>query len=102
MIVGVIYDPYRDEMFSALKGNGAYLNDEPITTDNAETLSQSLIATGCPCESRALIVSILSWYIYIFAYTWGQSLFLFFYFNCVIMKAKYSRNFSIDSTLQKC
>lgn len=29
-MVGVVYDPYRDEMFSAIRGHGAYMNDKPI------------------------------------------------------------------------
>jgi myo-inositol-1(or 4)-monophosphatase len=48
--LGVVYDPVRDELFSALKGGGAYLNDKPIHVSNADTLIQSLLATGFPYD----------------------------------------------------
>jgi myo-inositol-1(or 4)-monophosphatase len=51
-IAGVIYDPTRDEMFSASKGNGARLNDEPIHVSATPKLAESLIATGFPSHKR--------------------------------------------------
>ncbi|GAX90200.1 inositol monophosphatase family protein [Effusibacillus lacus] len=48
VIAGVIYDPLRDEMFSARRGGGAYMNGEPIHVSEEETLSVSLLATGFP------------------------------------------------------
>ena len=35
-IVGVVYDPYLDEMYTAIKGKGAYLNSEKICVNNKE------------------------------------------------------------------
>ncbi len=35
-IVGVVYDPFLDEMFSAIKGEGAYLNDKKINVNNID------------------------------------------------------------------
>jgi myo-inositol-1(or 4)-monophosphatase len=52
LIAGAIYDPTRDEMFTAEKGAGAQLNDRPIHVSKAETLGVSLLATGFPSKKR--------------------------------------------------
>jgi myo-inositol-1(or 4)-monophosphatase len=52
MVAGVIYDPLRDEMFSAALGSGATLNGEPIHVSNTRSLDESLIATGFPSKKR--------------------------------------------------
>ena len=46
VIAGIIYDPYLDEMYFAVKGKGAYLNEQPIHVSNAKSMSESLIAIG--------------------------------------------------------
>jgi myo-inositol-1(or 4)-monophosphatase len=52
MVVGVIYDPLRDEMFSAARGYGATLNGAPIHVSGTKLLQESLIATGFPSQKR--------------------------------------------------
>jgi myo-inositol-1(or 4)-monophosphatase len=52
MVAGVMYDPLRDEMFSAARGAGATLNGEPIHVSRARLLQESLIATGFPSKKR--------------------------------------------------
>ena len=52
MVVGVTYDPLRDEMFSAAKGEGATLNGRPVRVSKREKLQESLIATGFPSQKR--------------------------------------------------
>jgi myo-inositol-1(or 4)-monophosphatase len=52
MVAGVIYDPLRDEMFSAARGAGATLNGEPIHVSGTRSLQESLIATGFPSQKR--------------------------------------------------
>lgn len=52
MVAGVIYDPLRDEMFSAARGGGATLNGEKIQVSRATLLQESLIATGFPSQKR--------------------------------------------------
>ena len=42
----VIYDPFRDELFTSSRGNGAKLNDTKIRVGNRNSLSNSLLATG--------------------------------------------------------
>jgi myo-inositol-1(or 4)-monophosphatase len=52
IIAGVIYDPLRDEMFSAERGAGATLNGETIHVSRTKALQESLIATGFPSHKR--------------------------------------------------
>jgi myo-inositol-1(or 4)-monophosphatase len=51
-IAGVVYDPTRQEMFTAEQGRGAYLNGEPIHVSRVANLSESLVATGFPSHKR--------------------------------------------------
>jgi len=44
----VIYDPTRNEMFTASKGGGAFLNDKRIRVTRCDKLADSLIGTGFP------------------------------------------------------
>lgn len=44
--LGIVYQPYTDEMFVAVKGKGAFLNGEPIHVSEAKTLSESLVTIG--------------------------------------------------------
>jgi myo-inositol-1(or 4)-monophosphatase len=49
-LVGVVYAPYLNEMFHAVFGRGAFLNDKPIRTSRKTDLEQSVIATGFPVD----------------------------------------------------
>lgn len=51
-ILGVVYDPYLDEMFIAGKGSGAYLNDQPIRVSK-NGLGNSLIMCGTTPYDKA-------------------------------------------------
>jgi myo-inositol-1(or 4)-monophosphatase len=51
-VAGVIYDPTRDEMFSAEKGSGARMNADVIRVSSTEKLAGSLIGTGFPSYKR--------------------------------------------------
>jgi len=51
-IAAVIYDPTRDELFSAEQGRGAWLNGEVIQVSKTATLKESLLATGFPSRKR--------------------------------------------------
>jgi myo-inositol-1(or 4)-monophosphatase len=48
IVLGVTYDPTRNELFAAEKGKGATLNNKPIRVSETESLSESLIVTGFP------------------------------------------------------
>lgn len=50
VIVGVVYDPSRDELFVAEKGKGAYMHGKKTEVSEDETLLTSLIATGFPAD----------------------------------------------------
>ena len=52
VVAGVLYDPTRDELFSAEKGNGASLNGKPIQVSKTKKLSEALLATGFPSHKR--------------------------------------------------
>jgi myo-inositol-1(or 4)-monophosphatase len=52
LIAGVVYDPTRDEMFTAEAGGGAFLNQQPIHVSKIAKLNESLIATGFPSHKR--------------------------------------------------
>lgn len=45
VLIGCVYDPFADEMFTAIKGQGAFLNGEPIHADDAP-LSETLFCLG--------------------------------------------------------
>jgi myo-inositol-1(or 4)-monophosphatase len=51
-IAGVVYDPTRDELFSAEHGRGAHLNGAPIHVSKAAQLKECLLATGFPSHKR--------------------------------------------------
>lgn len=48
--VGVVYDPTRDELFTAERGAGAYLNGEPIHVARADRLLDAVLCTGFPYD----------------------------------------------------
>lgn len=50
--LGVIYDPMREEMFTAVKGQGAALNNNRIQVSTIRELDLSLLATGFPYDLR--------------------------------------------------
>jgi myo-inositol-1(or 4)-monophosphatase len=46
--LGAVYDPLRDELFLAERGQGAYLNGRPLRVSSATELQRSLLVTGFP------------------------------------------------------
>jgi myo-inositol-1(or 4)-monophosphatase len=50
--LGAVYDPTREECFTAERGKGAWLNGEPIRVSAARHLGQSLLVTGFPYDIR--------------------------------------------------
>jgi myo-inositol-1(or 4)-monophosphatase len=50
--IGVIYDPMRDEMFAAERGQGATLNGRPIRVSNVDDLNAAMLCTGFPYNVR--------------------------------------------------
>ncbi len=52
IVLGVIYDPEHDEMFSASKNGGSFLNGKPISVTKQSILPESFMATGFPYDNR--------------------------------------------------
>jgi myo-inositol-1(or 4)-monophosphatase len=52
IVLGVIYDPTRDELFAAERGAGATLNARPIRVSDIDDLNQALLCTGFPYDVR--------------------------------------------------
>jgi myo-inositol-1(or 4)-monophosphatase len=50
MKLGVVQNPVMDELYSAERGQGAWLNDEPIHCTATEELRQALLVTGFPYD----------------------------------------------------
>jgi len=51
IVLGVVYNPLLDELFTGLKGKGAFLNGQPIMVSNAQSLGVSLVASGFPYDA---------------------------------------------------
>ncbi len=52
---GVVYDPLREELFTASRGEGAFLNSQRIRVSGRKDLSGAVIATAYPFRSRRLM-----------------------------------------------
>lgn len=51
-VVGVVYDPVLDELFTAVKGQGAFLNGSPIHVKNNDRLDRAVVSTGFPVDKN--------------------------------------------------
>lgn len=60
IVLGVVYDPLREELFSALRGEGAFLNGRKIAVSPTATLIRSLLATGFPYDRAVSAVNNLN------------------------------------------
>ena len=52
IVLGVVYDPMRDELFTAEQGGGAALNNRPIRVSKTAELIQGLLSTGFPYDIK--------------------------------------------------
>ncbi|HEV2681152.1 MAG TPA: inositol monophosphatase family protein [Rhodanobacter sp.] len=55
-IHAVVFDPLRDELYTASKGDGAYINDRRMRVSKRENLGGAMIATGFPFRQREHLV----------------------------------------------
>lgn len=46
IVMGIVYDPFHDELFSAVKGGGSFLNGNLIRVSSAHKLSETIIGVG--------------------------------------------------------
>lgn len=49
-LLGVVYDPMRDELFAARAGAGAHCNGQPLRVSRVNTLAAALVSTGFPYD----------------------------------------------------
>jgi myo-inositol-1(or 4)-monophosphatase len=61
LVVGVIFDPSRNELFRAAQGLGAWLNGRPIHTTTTASLEEALISTGFPPDVAGQKVALAAW-----------------------------------------
>src|ERR1019366_8579046 len=62
LIAGVIYHPIHEEMFTAEKGGGAYLNSRRIHVSKVKRVEDALVATGFPSRKRHENVNVHFYY----------------------------------------
>jgi myo-inositol-1(or 4)-monophosphatase len=61
MLVGVVLDASRPELFAAARGLGAWLNDRRIQTSSATRLDEALLATGFPPDMKGQEMTLDWW-----------------------------------------
>jgi myo-inositol-1(or 4)-monophosphatase len=54
-LVGVVYDPMRDELFAAARGQGAFLGGQRLKVSSAPSLARALVCTGFPYDSTVTV-----------------------------------------------
>lgn len=72
LILGVVYECNRDEMFYAWKGSKAYLNNKVINVNQNAELSKSLLATGFPYYDFEVMENYLNTLKYLMVNTQGM------------------------------
>jgi myo-inositol-1(or 4)-monophosphatase len=60
IVAGVIYDPMRDDMYHAIKDQGAFINDIAIHVSSQQNIENCLVATGFPFKRKGYIKPYLS------------------------------------------
>jgi myo-inositol-1(or 4)-monophosphatase len=69
--MGVVYDPMRDECFSAKSGAGAWLNGQPIQPASTSDLDHALLVTGFPYDIRTTLENNLDHYAHLSLHSQG-------------------------------
>jgi myo-inositol-1(or 4)-monophosphatase len=59
VVCGVVYDPVRDELFSAARGAGAFCNGEALKVSDVDVLSRALLITGFPYNFREHVDTVM-------------------------------------------
>ncbi|HEX3876403.1 MAG TPA: inositol monophosphatase family protein [Bryobacteraceae bacterium] len=62
IVTGVVFDPMKNEMFTAERGSGAYLNNRRIHVSGVKRLAESLSSTGFPSRKRQHNANIYFYY----------------------------------------
>ena len=67
IILGVIYDPCRRELFLAQKGQGATLNGRPLQISKRQMVEEALVATAFPWREKSVLPRYLEGFTQIFS-----------------------------------
>ncbi len=59
MVAGVIYNPILEELYTAVEGQGAYINNTKISVSPLSNIGRSLIATGFPYQRDGRVSELL-------------------------------------------
>jgi myo-inositol-1(or 4)-monophosphatase len=62
LIAGVVFDPERNEMFTAERGSGAYVNNRRLRVSKVKQIENTLVSTGFPSKKRHQNVNIHFYY----------------------------------------
>jgi myo-inositol-1(or 4)-monophosphatase len=57
VIAGAVYDPLREELFTAARGGGAFLNGRKLAVSNTRKLEEALLVTGFPYDVKEDLTS---------------------------------------------
>lgn len=60
IVFGVIYNPFTNELFSAIRGERSYLNDTPIKVNHTISLDSALVSVGTSPYHKEMAHSIFS------------------------------------------
>ncbi|MBA3027775.1 MAG: inositol monophosphatase [Desulfobacteraceae bacterium] len=60
IMLGVVFNPGTNELFRAVSGQGAFLNDLPIEVSAATSVSESLLATGFPYNFKEILDPVMT------------------------------------------
>lgn len=64
IVAGLVFDPVREELFSATKGGGAFLNGKPIRVSGVKDIGQAMLSTGFPYDIRTSKVNNLDHFVH--------------------------------------
>jgi len=59
IVLGIVFNPVTEELFSAVKGKGAELNSRPIKVSDSKSVSESLLVTGFPYDFKNIVNSLM-------------------------------------------
>jgi myo-inositol-1(or 4)-monophosphatase len=62
VVAGVVYDPSAEELFTAEKGSGAFLNGKRIRVSSSDSLINSLLVTGFPYDVKSNLNTIVEYF----------------------------------------
>ncbi len=63
IVAGAVYDPIMEELFTATKGGGAYLDGNPLKTTQVKDIDRAVLATGFPYDHKRRMTEALPYFI---------------------------------------